>query len=269
MDARSALFDLYGDHLRRLPVADPSASRGQAPVAALVRLMAPLGVQAPAVRTAVSRMVRQGWLTAVRMQSGPGYALTPRALRRLDDAAERVYRTAARDWDGNWHLLVVTPPEGRAARQRLHAQLSYFGYGALGGSTWISPRPAPELDAALAEADARAERFVALHDGDARALIARAWDLESLACSYTRFLDAARLALDEADTGTDEGAFAARSVLVHAWRKFLFVDPALPTTLLPPGWPGVGAAVWFHEEAARLLPAARRFVLTCLEIRHV
>ena len=56
MQARSALFDLYGDHLRR--------RGGQAPVAALIRLLAPLGIAAPAVRTAVSRMVRQGWLDA-------------------------------------------------------------------------------------------------------------------------------------------------------------------------------------------------------------
>jgi DNA-binding transcriptional regulator PaaX len=46
VDARSALFDLYGDHLR------PRGAR--APVAALVRLLAPLGITAPAVRTAVS-----------------------------------------------------------------------------------------------------------------------------------------------------------------------------------------------------------------------
>ncbi|MGB8649429.1 MAG: PaaX family transcriptional regulator C-terminal domain-containing protein [Mycobacteriales bacterium] len=269
MDARSALFDLYGDHLRSLPVSGPQggaeSARGQAPVAALVRLMAPLGIHPPAVRTAVSRMVRQGWLTAVRLPSGPGYALTPRALRRLDDAAARIYRTCAQDWDGRWHLLVVTPPAGRPARERLQAQLGWFGYATLGGGTWIAPRPAPELDAALADAGARAERFVAEHDGDSQALIARAWDLESLARSYSRFVEEARLVLDDTDASTDEGAFAARSALVHAWRMFLFVDPALPPALLPPGWPGTKAAAWFDEEAARLLPAARRFVTTCLQ----
>ena len=62
-------------------------------MAALVRLLAPLGVAAPAVRTAVSRMVRQGWLEPVRLADGPGYALTPRAVRRLDDSAARIYRT--------------------------------------------------------------------------------------------------------------------------------------------------------------------------------
>jgi len=63
--ARSALFDLYGDHLR--------ARGDRAPVAALVRLMAPLGIAAPAVRTAVSRMVRQGWLEPVLLPCGRGY----------------------------------------------------------------------------------------------------------------------------------------------------------------------------------------------------
>jgi phenylacetic acid degradation operon negative regulatory protein len=260
VDARSALFDLYGDHLR----AREDAFRGQVPVAALVKLLAPLGVQAPAVRTAVSRMVRQGWLTAVRLPTGPGYALTPRAVRRLDEAAERIYRTSHHAWNGTWHLLVVAPPTGRSDRERLHAQLQFLGYGQIGGSTWLSPRPAPELDAMLADASARAERFTSAHDGDSQALIARAWDLDGLARAYTRFLDEAAVLLSEVDASTDEGAFAARSLLVHDWRKFLFIDPGLPPALLPPDWPGTKAAAWFDQEADRLLPAARRFVDGCL-----
>src|ERR671914_666112 len=98
MQARSALFDLYGDHLR--------SRGGRAPVAALVRLLAPLGIAAPAVRTAVSRMVRQGWLHPVRLDSGPGYALTPRAVRRLDEAAGRIYRTTKASWNGRFDLVV-------------------------------------------------------------------------------------------------------------------------------------------------------------------
>ncbi|HET6728460.1 MAG TPA: hypothetical protein VFG96_03515, partial [Jiangellaceae bacterium] len=96
MNARSAMFDLYGDHLR--------SRGGRARVASLVTLLAPLGVSAPAVRTAVSRMVKQGWLTPAKMDGGPGYALTARAERRLQDAATRIYRTGADGaWDGRWH----------------------------------------------------------------------------------------------------------------------------------------------------------------------
>src|SRR5689334_7289074 len=108
MEARSALFDLYGDHLR--------PRGGRAAVAALVRLLAPLGIAAPAVRTAVSRMVRQGWLHPARMPTGPGYGLTAKAARRLDEAAARIYRTSRSDWDGHFDLISLEPPNHRGER---------------------------------------------------------------------------------------------------------------------------------------------------------
>jgi len=93
-----------------------------------------------------------------------------------------------------------------------------------------------------------------------------AWDLSGLAASYAawpRFAE--RLLTDEpAHADEDEKAFAARFRLVHEWRKFLFDDPGLPAQLLPDGWPGVRAAELFTREAARLKPAADRFVGRCL-----
>ena len=257
MNARSALFDLYGDHLRR--------RGGQAPVAALVRLAAPLGISGPAVRTAVSRMVRQGWLAPVRLPSGPGYALTARASSWLDEAAQRVYASADRPWDGRWHLLVLARVPERARRDRVRASLGYLGYAPVGGATWVSPRPAPGLATLLASEGLRAEQFQASYDGDAHELLARAWDLDTLALAYRKWQRWAAGVVAGTGPGTpDETVFARRSLLVHEWRKFLFSDPGLPAALLPDGWPGGQAAEFFHAESARLLPAAARFVDCCL-----
>jgi len=240
VNARSALFDLYGDHLR--------ARGGRAPVAALVRLLAPLGVAAPAVRTAVSRMVRQGWLEPVRLPEGPGYALSPRAVRRLDDSAARIYRTQDASWDGTWHLMVTDLPGERSRRDRLRAGLTFLGYAQLDDATWIGPRWSEE-------------RFAARHDGDSLGLVRRAWDVEGLARAYTRWLaDAATLVSAAGTDPDDEQAFATRSRLVHEWRKFLFLDPGLPRELLPGDWPGDKAAEFFDAESGRLGPGAARFV---------
>jgi phenylacetic acid degradation operon negative regulatory protein len=257
VDARSALFDLYGDHLR---------SRGsRAPVAALVRLLAPLEITAPAVRTAVSRMARQGWLEALRLPEGAGYELTPRAARRLDEAAERIYRHGDRGWDGRWHVVVLGRVRERARRERLRAALSYLGYASIDETTWVSPRPSRELEALLETERARAERFLASYDGDPRGLAARAWDLDGLAHAYQRWLAvAADLVAPVGPATPDEVIFAARSRLVHEWRKFLFRDPGLPAELLPGRWAGQQAAEVFDTESARLLPAASRFVDRCL-----
>ena len=258
MDARSALFDLYGDHLR---------SRGShAPVAGLVRLLAPLGITAPAVRTAVSRMARQGWLEAVRLPEGAGYALTPRAVRRLDDAADRIYRHGDPGWDGRWHLVVVEKVRERARRDRLRAALRFLGYAPIDETAWISPRPSRELEPLLEAERVRAKRFAASFDGDPRGLAASAWDLDGLSHAYQRWLAvAADLVAPAGPDSPDDVVFAARSRLVHEWRKFLFRDPGLPAELLPARWAGQAAAEVFDAQSARLLPAASRFVDSCLQ----
>jgi phenylacetic acid degradation operon negative regulatory protein len=262
--ARSALFDLYGDHLR--------TRGGQAPVAALVRLMSALGIAAPAVRTAVSRMVRQGWLTPVALDQGPGYALTPKGVHRLEDAGERVYRSSDLGWDGRWHLLVTSRPTSRTTRERLAAQLPFLGYAQVADRMWVAPRPHPDADGLILAEGLRVQRFTAVHEGPESGvgsitdMVTRAWDLDSLGEAYEQWLTEAAHLLAEAPTD-DEAAFARRSELVHGWRKFLFRDPGLPRLLLPDDWPGTEAADYFAVESARLLPAAARHVDACLSPR--
>jgi phenylacetic acid degradation operon negative regulatory protein len=261
MQARSALFDLYGDYLR--------PRGGRAPVAALVKLLAPLGIAPPAVRTAVSRMVRQGWLDPLRLPTGPGYAITAKAARRLDEAAARIYRTGRISWDGRFDLLVLRTPAPRRERQRLAANLSFLGYGALDEQTWVGTRAAEDVDALLTEAGIQYERFTAAHAAGtpgAIGVVRRAWDLAEIGRAYERFVAEQRplLAAVTARSG-DEEAYAARFRLVHAWRTFLFRDPQLPPALLPERWPGTAAANFFDRHAARLRPAADRYVEQCLD----
>ncbi|MDQ1745914.1 MAG: phenylacetic acid degradation operon negative regulatory protein [Frankiaceae bacterium] len=262
MQARSALFDLYGDHLR---------SRGGAvPVAALVRLLGRLDIAAPAVRTAVSRMVRQGWLVPEHTELGPGYALTERARERLDEAAARIYRhQPLPDWDGRWSLALLAHSPDRVRRERVQRGLEYLGYRQVRADNWIAPRPSPELARIAASEGLAVTHFRAEYDGDDAALVARLWQPAELGAAYRRWLTEAReiVASEPADAG-DDGAFAARSRLLHEWRKFLFADPGLPRRLLPADWPGDDAAAYFDEQTARLAPGATRFVDACLSRRE-
>lgn len=251
---------MYGDHLR--------TRGGVAPVAALVRMMAPLGIAAPAVRTAISRMVRQHWLVPVKLEQGAGYRLTPRAERRLSDAATRIYRSELTSWDSRWHLLVLDHITDRASRDRVRSGLAYLGYAMVRDNTWISPRESGEVDALLENEKVRAERFLAEYDGDVATLTATAWDLQGLGRAYARWLDEAKALVGEiSGECSDQEAFVIRSRLVHEWRKFLFRDPGLPAELLPADWDGDSAARFFDAEAARLLPGASRYVDACLRLQ--
>jgi len=256
MQARSALFDLYGDYLR--------PRGGRAPVAALVKLLAPVGIAPPAVRTAVSRMVRQGWLHPMRLVSGPGYLLTPKAARRLDEASARIYRTGRTGWDGRFDLVLLRTPISRRESRRL----AFLGYGMLGEHVWVAPRAAEDVDAVLTDAAVQFERFSASHAAGspgAAAVVGRAWDLAEIGKAYEDFVAVQRPVVTAVNArSSDEEAYAARFQLVHSWRSFLFRDPQLPASLLPSRWPGASAATFFDRHAARLRPAADRFVERCL-----
>jgi phenylacetic acid degradation operon negative regulatory protein len=257
MHARSALFDVYGDHLR--------ARGSEAPVAAVVRLLNPVGFAAPAVRTAISRMVMQGWLEPVQLSGGRGYRATALATRRLDEASQRIYRRAVPNWDGVWHLAFVEPPAERSSRTRLRADLGFVGFAELADNVWVSPFPRGELSSVLerAGATARTAQAVAFDPPPTEA-----WDLVALRRAYDAWLRTADALIGKqlaAHDEPDEAAFAARFHLVHEWRKFLFADPGLPDQLLPADWPGREAAELFASEATRLKPGADRFVARCLD----
>ena len=125
--------------VRRPPPPDAAAAHRSPPWSGCSRRWAS---PPPAVRTAVSRMVRQGWLDPLRLAAGPGYPITPKAARRLDEAAARIYRT------GRVSLGRPVRP-ARAGRpgapggtaQRLAANLSFLGYGTLDEQTWVATRP--------------------------------------------------------------------------------------------------------------------------------
>src|SRR3954464_5329459 len=168
MQARSALFDLYGDHLR--------TRGGRAPVAALVRLLACLEIVAPAVRTAVSRMVRQGWLEPVSTDPGRGYRLTEGPPLRREGAGARIYRLRPPEaWDGRWSIALLEHTPNRTTRERVQRGLEYLGYRQVHQDGWIAPRPASELESVTTSEGIRVSHFLGELDGNDEELVERLW----------------------------------------------------------------------------------------------
>ena len=257
MHARSALFDLYGDHL--------TSGGNWAPIAGIVRLLGTVDVAPPAVRTAVSRMVREGWLEPSEREGQRGYAASARARARLGEARARIYRTRDPHWDGRWHIVIVQHPTDRAARGRVTAALGYLGYARLAPDTWVAPRISADLADSLAGEGLGNKAFFSRYAASADTLAAELWDLEELDAAYRRFIGTTRELVTRLRPDlTAERGFAIRTAFVHEWRKFLFLDPDLPVEVLPPDWPGREAAALFTTTAASLLPLAREFVESCL-----
>ena len=167
-------------------------------------------------------------------------SLTPRACELLATGAARIYSFGSPwSWDGRWLVLILrVPEERREVRHQLRTRLAWAGLGSMGGGVWLTPHVEreAELQAAIRSAPAAlATSFVASLGqlGRAEDVAAAAWDLDAVRSQYQAFIDDfAAIRPSSAET-----FFRMQTLLVHAWRKFPFLDPDLPAEVLPAGWP--------------------------------
>ena len=226
----------------------------------LVAALVSLGYSHQAARQALSRSARDGWLDTERRGRRSRLRLTERTAGLLRTGAERIYSFGEPwQWDGRWLLVVLRVPENRReVRHQLRTRLAWTGLGSLGGGVWITPHVErePELAAAIAEEPvADATSFVAEFGtmGDPQQLLATAWDLADVREHYLAFIqDFSRVRPSNA-----ESSFRLQTLLIHAWRRFPFLDPDLPREVLPSDWPRKRAHDLFVSRHERWAPSAR------------
>jgi len=248
--ARGLLFTVLGEFV--LP------GGGTAWTSALIDAFGRLGVEEKAVRQALMRTAEDGWLAGERVGRRTRWRLTPAAERLLIDGTARIYAfPAAGEWDGRWLIVLARTHEAeRPARHRLRTRLSWAGLGSVAPGVWIGPHAErlPEVSGVLAAAGLlpEAQVFVGRHagGGDPGAMVRAAWDLDGLERQYEQFLSTFR-----GHRGRDP--LAAVVELVHAWRRFPWIDPQLPAPLLPKPWSGTAAADLFGRLHDRWTAAAR------------
>ncbi len=218
-----------------------------------------VGVQEKAARQALARMEADGWLRRERAGRRTRWCLTDELSDLLSEGARRIYGFGqhARPWDGEWIVLLASVPEAdRAARYRMAQQLSWLGFGPLGQGTWICPwtdqerAVRPVLDDLSIEATSFRGPVGLI--GSGVDLAWQAWPLDDLANAYRQFLE------DFPESAPASPVDAADRLirLVHDWRRYPFLDPDLPSELLPEDWPGRSAAERFSALREANLDAA-------------
>jgi phenylacetic acid degradation operon negative regulatory protein len=229
----------------------------------LVSALVSLGYSHQAARQALARSTRDGWLSAERRGRRARMTLADRTAEFLRTGAARIYSFGQPwVWDGRWLLVVLrVPEESRAVRHQLRSRLAWAGLGSLGGGVWLTPHVERESELAAAindEAAAEARSFVARYGsmGDPQQLIAEAWDLDQVRSRYTAFIDD----FSRVRAVTPEACFRQQTLLVHAWRKFPFLDPDLPAALLPAQWPRDRAHELFVSRHERWRAKAAEYV---------
>ncbi|MFF2653684.1 PaaX family transcriptional regulator C-terminal domain-containing protein [Streptomyces sp. NPDC058045] len=257
---RTLIVTVYGLYARE--------QGGWLSVASVVALLADLGVEAQAVRSAIHRLKRRGILLPRRDDGTAGYELSPEARDILRDGDERIFRRERASLADGWLLAVFSVPESeRNKRHQLRSHLTRLGFGTVSPGVWIAPARLHEATAAVLhrlELTAYADLLRADHlaFGELTQKVRGWWDFDQLEPLYQEFIDAHGPDSEAPDRhGTDDsGAFAAYVSALTDWRRLPYLDPGLPTELLPADWVGVRAADLFFALRERLDGPARTHV---------
>lgn len=253
--ARSLLLTVLGEFV--LPRDEPVWTQ------VLIDVLGGLDVEHKSARQALARTAGEGVLRSERAGRRVRWSLTESGRRLLSDGAARIYGFGAteRSWDGRWLVLLATVPESRRQlRHRLRSRLAWAGLGSPASGVWLSPHPDKQAEVARVIAELRltgvTSSFVGRFGeiGRQSELVAQAWDLDDVEAAYELFLEA----FSAARPSTASDVMQHQIQLVHAWRRFPFLDPQLPPELLPPGWAGAEAAQLFRRLHRRWHSTAQR-----------
>jgi len=203
---------------------------GEISTARLGRLLGRVGVEQGALRTALSRLGRDGWVQSERSGRTSLYRLSPQGLNQFAPATTRIYAPPRAMPVQRWAIALRLGPSGKP-----EATLSPADEVAGGADCLVS---------GALEQVSEAYRAALLSPAHRLALAGLASDLQALAVPLPTALDAA----------------AARMLLIHRWRRLVLRFPDIPAELMPVDTPLGDPRQAVADIYAQLVPATEAWL---------
>ena len=221
----SILVTLFGD-LAQVP---GTAIDG----ATLRALTAPMGLSPEAVRTALHRLRRDGWIGSRRAGRGSAHALTAKGRAESAAASPRIYARGQAAERAAMLLADPAAPLPDLPGCRLGPGLLLTPEGGGPDALALPVPPGTALPAWMA---------TRLCPPDLRA---RAADLAAALADV-------RAQFDTLPPPAPLQAAILRVLVVHGWRRVVLRQPPLPDHVFPPDWQGARCRALAHDLLARL-----------------
>lgn len=194
-----------------------------------------LGIKPEALRVALYRLVKDGWIERRKSGRNSFYTLSRRGQAEFLPAKRRIYATGPM-LTGPWRVAVLPAPDETVARACEGA-----GYLRLAPTVFLGSDAAGAPPPGVLEA---APLTTALPDWGRAAL-----GPAQVAADYLRlgtFFAELEVPADPLD------ACALRILMVHHWRRVLLRHADVPAQMLPQGWQGETCRAMFLSRHAAL-----------------
>ncbi len=200
---------------------------GRISVARLQAVLGRLGVAPGALRTALSRLAKEGWVDREKQGRVSYYRLSARGVVEFDAASDQIFGTSDATPSSRYLMGYCTgKTDGIAA---------HSGAIALGPDVFLWPaNDAPNGDWLVAHNIVS----VAGQLGSKPANVFTRLLSEQQHGEYKSLMqDFASLNAGIAGEMSPLDAFAARILLIHRWRRLVLRNPDIPADLVPDDWP--------------------------------
>lgn len=223
---------------------------GTVALSVLQDIMQRLRIEPGALRTAMSRLAAEGWVDRQKKGRLSFYRFEGKGRHAFDQATRRIYASGPPDWEGDWTIAVGQPGTQMADE----VALQDAGFEKIAGNVFLRAESDPAECAVLAGMLVFRTRAEQLPEW-----ISAFWPLSEIGSAYNSLSEQLRplgLALESDGDLTGIDAVAARTLLIHHWRRIVLRDPGLPAALLPKDWSGEVARNQVRRIYAHLMPAS-------------
>ena len=205
---------------------------GTVSAATLQELATRLDIEPGALRTAISRLVRDGWITRLKSGRTSSYRLTASAAREGIAAAGRIYAPLP-PANPSGFCLAVLPSHDPEIRERAMLQMGKSGWSVIAPNALVGPLEAQSAaDTACLLAVAKT--------GDIPAWVIDALAPAETVAAFGELRSEANLLASALQAAPIDplNALAARIVLIHEWRRLVLRQPSAGIAILGNNWPG-------------------------------
>ncbi len=228
---------------------------GLVSLASLIQVMDVFGLNERSVRTAVFRLVQNGWLISEKIGRTSYYRITESSRQRFIVADQKIYSFSHTDWDQKWDLVLLSSVE-LENKITLKKELEWLGFGNIATNVMAYPGcdhlKLQNLLLNLNMTDQvvlfKAETLELWQESypTVKRMVDTNWPVQELMQRYEKFIADFREFLNLIDLDGEAAldvvqAFQIRILLIHQYRRILLKDPNLPFELLPADWPALTA----------------------------
>ncbi|ENV33071.1 phenylacetic acid degradation operon negative regulatory protein PaaX [Acinetobacter gerneri DSM 14967 = CIP 107464 = MTCC 9824] len=221
---------------------------GSISLASLIQLMDVLGLTERSVRTAVFRLVQNGWLISEKIGRTSYYKITESSRQRFINADQKIYNIIHPEWDQKWDLVLLSSVE-LDAKATLKKELEWLGFANIATNVMAYPgcdqQKLQNLILNLNMLDQvvlfKAETLDLWKESypTVKKMVETNWPVLELKNKYEKFTQDFReifILLENESEIDPMQAFQIRTLLIHQYRRILLKDPDLPYELLPTDW---------------------------------